>query len=111
MIALLSPAKSLDFEKQNDFKHTLPYFQDKALNLIEVLKEKSEEEVQELMSISEKLATLNVERYHNFTKTKDPKHAKQAIFAFQGDVYQGLNAATMSADELDYTQQHVRILS
>jgi len=111
MIAVVSPAKTLDFETSIDFDHTLPKFQKEALQLIDVLTDKSEKDVQDLMSISEKLATLNVERYHNFTKKKDPQHAKQAMFAFQGDVYQGLEAETMNKTQVDFAQDHLRILS
>lgn len=111
MIAVLSPAKTLDFEHSTNFDHTLPKFQKEALQLVDVLQEKSEKEVQKLMSISEKLASLNVERYHNFTKKKDPKHAKQALFAFQGDVYQGLEAGTLNEKEVKFAQNHIRILS
>ncbi len=111
MIAVISPAKTLDFETQINHERTLPVFQKDALKLIDVLTEKSEKEVQNLMSISEKLATLNVERYHNFTKKKDPVHAKQAMFAFQGDVYQGLEAEKFNKKEVDFAQDHLRILS
>ncbi len=110
MIAILSPAKSLDFEKQFDIKSANTRFNDETQQLIDVLKTKSEEEVQELMSISDKLAQLNVERYDNFKK-RIPKHAKQAALAFQGDVYQGLEAEDFSQEEHDYAQQHIRILS
>lgn len=110
MIAILSPAKSLDFEKQFNIRDTKTRFKEETNHLIEVLKSKSEEEVQELMSISDKLAQLNVERYDNFKK-RTPKYAKQAILAFQGDVYQGLAAESFSHEEHDYAQQHLRILS
>lgn len=111
MIAIVSPAKTLDFETENMHKHTLPRFQNEALELIDVLKRKSESDISELMSISDKLATLNVERYHSFTKKKDPAQSKQAVFAFQGDVYQGLQAADFSEKELEFAQNHFRILS
>jgi cytoplasmic iron level regulating protein YaaA (DUF328/UPF0246 family) len=110
MIAILSPAKSLDFEKQVNLRKTQRRFKEETSQLIEVLKTKSEQEVGELMNISDKLAQLNVERYDNFTK-KDPKHAKQAILAFQGDVYQGMEAEDFTQEEHDYAQQHIRILS
>ena len=111
MIAVISPAKTLDFETKIDHERTLPIFQNEALKLIDVLKDKSEKEVQDLMSISEKLATLNVERYDNFTKKKDPVHAKQAMFAFQGDVYQGLGADSFNKKDVEFAQNHLRILS
>lgn len=110
MIAILSPAKSLDFEKQFDLEPTKPRFTQETNQLIEVLKKKSAEEVQELMSISEKLAELNVERYDNFKK-RTPKYAKPAALAFQGDVYQGMKAEDFSEKEHAFAQQHIRILS
>ncbi|MEO1099191.1 MAG: YaaA family protein, partial [Bacteroidota bacterium] len=111
MIAVVSPAKTLDFESKYDFEHTLPKFQMEALALIEVLKEQSENEVRELMSISDQLAHINIERYHKFTKKKNAAHARHAIFAFQGDVYQGLEAENFSPEELEFSQSHFRILS
>lgn len=111
MIAVVSPAKTLDFESEHQYDNTLPKFQKEALELIDVLKQKSEPQVKELMSISDQLAQINVERYHKFTKKKDPTHARHAIFAFQGDVYQGLEAEDFSKDELEYSQSHFRILS
>ena len=111
MIAVVSPAKTLDFESKYDFEHTLPKIQKEALALIEVLKEQSENEVSELMSISDQLAHINVERYHKFTKKKNAAHARHAIFAFRGDVYQGLEAENFSPEELEFSQSHFRILS
>lgn len=111
MIAVVSPAKTLDFESNQTIEHTLPKFQKEALKLIDVLKEHSEPEIKKLMSISDQLAHINVERYNSFSKKKDPKHARHAIFAFQGDVYQGLEAESFSNEELQYSQSHFRILS
>ncbi|MBK6264405.1 peroxide stress protein YaaA [Marivirga sp. S37H4] len=110
MIAILSPAKSLDFEKRFDLASSNVRFKKEINTLIGVLKEKSTQEVQELMSISEKLAQLNVERYDNFKKST-PKHAKQAALAFQGDVYQGMHAEDFSEREHEFAQKHIRILS
>lgn len=110
MIAILSPAKSLDFDKQFNLEASKPRFTQETNQLIEVLKKKSSAEVQELMSISEKLAELNVERYDNFKK-RTPKYAKQAALAFQGDVYQGMQAEDFTKEEHEFAQQHVRILS
>lgn len=111
MIAIVSPAKTLDFETQYDHEYSLPKFQKEAIELIDVLKENTEPEIKELMSISDQLAQINVERYRQFTKKKDPAHARHAIFAFQGDVYQGLEADKFSKEELSYGQSHFRILS
>ncbi len=110
MIAILSPAKSLDFEKQIDLETTQPRFKQETNQIIEVLKKKSTGEIQDLMSISDKLAELNVERYDNFKK-RTPKHAKQAALAFQGDVYQGMKAEDFSPTDHQFAQNHIRILS
>ncbi len=111
MIAVVSPAKTLDFETEHSLERTLPRFQKEALELIDVLREHSEPEVKNLMSISDQLAQINVERYHNFTKKKDPVHSRPAIFAFQGDVYQGLQADTFTKEDVEYSQSHFRMLS
>lgn len=111
MIAVVSPAKTLDFTTKHNQEHTLPKFQKEALQLIDVLKQNTELQIKKMMSISDDLAQINVERYHNFTKKKDPVHARPAIFAFQGDVYQGLEADTFTNEELAYSQSNFRILS
>ena len=111
MIAVLSPAKSLDFEKQFDkLRSTQIRFETETNRLIKVLKEKSEDDLKSLMSISQNLAELNAERYQNYKK-QIPKHAKQAIVAFQGDVYQGMEAEDFTVEEHEFAQQHIRILS
>ncbi|WP_286745152.1 YaaA family protein, partial [Roseivirga sp. UBA1976] len=111
MLLVLSPAKTLDFETPCDKEKTYPKFQKEALELIGVLKEKSPEEIQELMDLSENLAELNADRYRKFTKSKNPKTAKQAVYAFKGDVYVGLEAEELSHDDILYAQEHLRILS
>lgn len=111
MLLVLSPAKTLDFETPCDKEASYPKFQKEALELIGVLKEKSPEEIQELMDLSENLAELNVDRYRNFAKSKNTKRAKQAVYAFQGDVYQGLEAEELSNEDILYAQDHLRILS
>jgi cytoplasmic iron level regulating protein YaaA (DUF328/UPF0246 family) len=111
MLLVLSPAKTLDFETPCNAEISYPRFQKEALELIGVLKEKSPEEIQNLMDLSENLAELNVDRYRKFTKSKSPQGAKQAIYAFKGDVYIGLEAEELSNDDILYAQDHVRILS
>ena len=111
MLFVLSPAKTLDFETPCDKEASYPKFQKEALGLIGVLKEKSPEEIQELMDLSENLAELNATRYQKFAKAKNTKRAKQAIYAFKGDVYVGLEAEDLSNDDLLYAQDHLRILS
>lgn len=111
MLLVLSPAKTLDFETPCDKEQSYPKFQKEALELIGVLKEKSPEDIQELMDLSENLAELNVDRYRKFAKSKNSKRAKQAVYAFQGDVYQGLEAEALSDEDILYAQDRLRILS
>lgn len=111
MLLVLSPAKTLDFETPCDKEQSYPKFQKEALELIGVLKEKSPEDIQELMDLSENLAELNVDRYRKFAKSKNSKRAKQAVYAFQGDVYQGLEAEALSDEDISYAQDRLRILS
>jgi len=112
MIFLLSPAKSLDFETPAGVvAHTQPLFVKQAAELIAILKEKSPQEVASLMHLSDALAGLNVARYAAWSPRFTAKNAKQAVLAFNGDVYDGLDAKTLSADQLDWAQDHVCILS
>jgi len=111
MLLVLSPAKTLDFETPCNKEASYPKFQKEALELIGVLKEKSPEDIQNLMDLSENLAELNVHRYQKFAKAKNSKRAKQAVYAFKGDVYLGLEAEELSDEDILYAQDHVRILS
>ena len=94
MLFLISPAKSLDYESPvpSELPHTLPVFKKQPLELIEVLREKSPQQISELMSISDKLAVLNVGRYEAFSPRFTAKNSRQAVLAFNGDVYEGLDA-------------------
>jgi len=111
MIALISPAKNLDFESPYQAKTTRPRLLHCAQELIGVLRKHDPAAVQALMNVSEKLATLNVERYHSFEVHHHEKNAKPAVFAFNGDVYRGLKAETFDDKKLQYAQKHLRILS
>ena len=113
MLFLISPAKSLDYESPvpAELPHTLPVFKKQPLELIEVLREKSPQQLSQLMSISDKLAVLNVGRYEAFSPQFTAKNSRQAVLAFNGDVYEGLNAASLKPKELDWAQEHVVILS
>jgi len=111
MLTLISPAKSLDFDTPCPHESTLPRFKKQPLELIEVLKTKSEEDIQSLMDLSENLAILNVERYHAFKKRHTQKNSKQALFAFNGTVYIGVNSNELDGEEVAYSQDHLRILS
>ena len=111
MIILLSPAKSLDFSNQGLKEYSEPVMLDQANRLIGFLKKKSPNKLKKLMSISDDLAKLNAERYQSFSEIQSPKNSRQAIFAFQGDVYRGLNATDFDRNDLEFAQQHLRILS
>jgi cytoplasmic iron level regulating protein YaaA (DUF328/UPF0246 family) len=115
MLVLLSPAKSLDFEplagELAELPHTLPSFPRQTAQLIAVLKTYSPPQMAELMGLSDALSSLNVARYQAWRPRYTVKNAKQAILAFNGDVYAGFEAASLSTDDLSWAQDHVCILS
>ena len=113
VLFLLSPAKSLDYDTPlpAGLPHTLPAFVPDAQRLIAVLREKSPQEVAALMSISDPLAALNVARYAAWQPRFTAANARQAVMAFNGDVYEGLQAQSLSLEDLQWAQQHVAILS
>ena len=112
MLFLLSPAKSLDYDTPaGDVPHTLPQFTAQAAELIEVLRPYSPQQIAELMDLSDALSVLNVARYEAWSPKFTAKNAKQAVLAFNGDVYEGLDAKTLNAKQLDWAQEHVCILS
>lgn len=111
MIILLSPAKSLDFSPSDHKKSTKPRLLSESHALVDIMKTKSARDIGKLMSISDKLARMNRDRFLAFSHTPDTDVAKQAILAFRGDVYVGLENETLTADDLAWAQDHVRILS
>lgn len=112
MILVISPAKALDYETPpTTARFTQPDFLDDASALIAVLREKSPADIAELMSLSDPLATLNVARYASWSRPFAPDNARQAVLAFNGDVYEGLDARSLSEVELAWAQDHLRILS
>jgi len=112
MISLLSPAKSLDYESPCLIERsTQPRLKSDIAALIEQLKSLSFEEVGSLMNISDKLALLNHERFQSFASSFSKKNSRQAILAFTGDVYQGMNLSEWSASDFARAQENVRILS
>lgn len=112
MLFLLSPAKALDFETPApDVAHTQPLFVKQSAELIEVLKQKSPQQIAELMHLSDALSGLNAARYQAWSPQFTAKNAKQAVLAFNGDVYGGLDAKTLSGDDLAWAQDHLCILS
>ena len=112
MLIVISPAKTLNFETApSSTQHSQAQMLNKSEALIDILTTKSPADLEQLMKISSKLAILNTERYHNWSRPFNVNNAKQAIFAFKGDVYTGLDADNLSEKQLEYTQQHLRILS
>ena len=112
MLILISPAKTLDFDSPAPTSvFSQPDMLDHSEQLIDVLSTKSPDEIEKMMKISAKLAQLNVDRYHTWTRPFDKDNAKQALFAFQGDVYTGLAAEQLNEADLEYAQNNLRILS
>ena len=112
MLFLLSPAKSLDYDTPvGDVPHTLPQFIPQATELIEVLRPYAPQQIAELMDLSDALSALNVARYQAWRPKFTAKNAKQAVLAFNGDVYEGLDAKTLNAQQLAWAQDHLCILS
>jgi len=112
MLILISPAKSLDFETKNTNKNfSESSFLKESQSLIKQLRKLSTDEIADFMSISPKLAQLNFERFVNWHLPFNLENAKQAILAFKGDVYTGLDAGSLSETELHRAQNDLRILS
>jgi cytoplasmic iron level regulating protein YaaA (DUF328/UPF0246 family) len=112
MLMVISPAKTLDFETPpTTERFTQPQYLDHSQELILQLRELTPAQISELMHLSDKLAGLNAARFDSWTPAFTAKNAKQALLAFKGDVYTGLAAETLSETDLDYAQQHLRMLS
>lgn len=112
MKLVISPAKTLDFESAPVTKtHSNPSFLANSQQLIDQLKELSQADVASLMKLSDKLAALNVARFGSWETPFTPENSKQAILAFKGDVYTGLDAEHFSEDDFSFAQDHLRILS
>ncbi|MDO3720104.1 peroxide stress protein YaaA [Marinobacter sp. chi1] len=112
MLMVISPAKTLDYESPlATERHTQPDFLDDACELIDQLKELEPHQISNLMSISEKLGQLNAERFQSWHTPFTPDNARQAVLAFKGDVYTGLDAASFSEKDFDFAQKHLRMLS
>ena len=112
MLIVISPAKTLDFDTASVTKtFTQPDFLDDSQILIEQLRDMSPPQVSRLMGISDKLGDLNFGRYLDWRQPFSADNAKQAILAFKGDVYTGLQAETFSGADFTFAQKHLRILS
>lgn len=112
MLTVLSPAKTLDYETAPITQSaTLPRFMDQSALLVEDARGLNPDDIRALMGVSEQIAHLNHERFMNWQSESTSDNAKQAVLAFKGDVYTGLQAETLSEDDLDFAQTRLRILS
>ena len=112
MIIVLSPAKTLDYEFEASGNYSVPAFLDQSTKLIGQLKKKEPKDIASLMGLSDKLATLNYDRYQSWSASKKASSdSKPSMLVFKGDVYQGLQAEDLTVKEMDFAQKHVRILS
>jgi len=112
MKIVISPAKSMNFEsKAPTHEFSQPIFLKEADRLSKILKKKSARSLSKLMSISPTLGQLNYERNQNWELPFDLDNAKQAVYAFTGEVYRGLDANSLPLEDLDFLQEHLRIIS
>ena len=112
MLILISPAKTLDYQSPlPTTRYTLPELLDNSQQLIHEARKLTPPQISTLMRISDKLAGINAARFHDWQPDFTPENARQAILAFKGDVYTGLQAETFSEDDFDFAQQHLRMLS
>ncbi|WP_342624271.1 peroxide stress protein YaaA [Pseudomonas alkylphenolica] len=112
MLTVISPAKTLDYDTPPvTQRYTQPQYLDDSQELIMQLRELSPAQISELMHLSDKLAGLNAARFGSWTPAFTPENAKQALLAFKGDVYTGLDAESLSEDDFSYAQDHLRMLS
>ena len=112
MLAIISPAKTLDFETPSpEFAFSQPNLTAYSQQLIEICQKFSPAELASLMSISDKLASLNVARFAQWQLEHNLQNSKAALFAFKGDVYTGLAAETLTPEQVQYAQIHLRMLS
>jgi len=111
MLAIISPSKTQDFSPCDINSFTQTRQLDHTQELVNILKNKTERQISKLMSLSEKLSKLNFDRFQAFKTPFSLDNAKQALLAFKGDVYNGINAPSLSIQDLDFAQKNVRMLS
>ena len=112
MLIVLSPAKTLDYSIDPKSNHTAPQFLSQSSKLIKTLKEKEPKDIASLMGLSDKLATLNFDRYQSWKASKVVSNdTKPSMLVFKGDVYQGLDAENFNSNQLKFAQKNLRILS
>lgn len=111
MLLLISPAKNMEMSERSFDTQTKPIFQKQANTLVKKLQHLKQHELEGMMHISKNLAKLNHERYMNWQKTPKPTATKQALLYFQGMVFIGIDANSLSKKDLENAQKQVRILS
>lgn len=112
MLAIISPAKTLDLESAvPNFTFSQPHLTEHSEQLIEICRQLAPAQIASLMSISDKLAGLNAARFANWQKEHNEQNSRAAIYAFKGDVYTGLEVETLNQDDIQFAQQHLRMLS
>ncbi len=111
MLAVISPSKTQDFNPSDITAFTQTRQMAQSQVLVDILKNKTRDEIAALMSISEKLSLLNFERFQNFNTPLTLSNAKQALLAFKGDVYNGIDASSLDVQDLEFAQCSVRMLS
>jgi cytoplasmic iron level regulating protein YaaA (DUF328/UPF0246 family) len=111
MLVVLSPSKTLNFDFHPPSKFTEPEFADEAAEVVAVLRKYSPNALQKLMKINPQLAQLNAQRFGEWHLPFTTENSRQAVLAFKGEVYNGLEAETMTQKQLDFAQEHLRILS
>ena len=111
MLAIISPSKTQDFSPCDINSFTQSRQLSHTQELVDILKNKTQGQISKLMSLSEKLSKLNFDRFQTFQTPFSLDNAKQALLAFKGDVYNGINASSLSVKDLEFAQKNVRILS
>ncbi len=111
MLAIISPSKTQDFSQCDINSFTQTRQLDHTQELVKILKNKTQRQISKLMSLSEKLSKLNFDRFQAFKTPFSLDNAKQALLAFKGDVYNGINASSLSVKDLEFAQKNVRMLS
>lgn len=111
MLIVISPAKKLDWSETGGVERTEPIFRDEANSLARTARNLTLKDLRGLMNLSDDLAKLNRDRFRDFSDAPEAHATRPAVMAFAGDTYQGLDAGSLSDDELDWAQDHLRILS
>ena len=112
MLMIISPAKTLDYASPlKTESYTIPDYLENSAELVEIMSKKSLGDLVNMMQVSQKIAELNVERFKSWKMPFSPVNARQALLAFKGDVYNGIDTSTLSENNFSYAQLHLRILS